>query len=234
MADVTLVKPSAQDGRLGRLSLIGNTPRMFHSAVLSMSDAQSLDDEIISTLRAGDRDRAVTMLVRQYQRFVYSVALRQMNNVEDAQDITQDVLLRAVRFVEGFQQQSSLQTWLYRITINQCRSEFRRRRIKSFFGIGSDEGEIDVASASPLPSDLAEQNDFDAYMQTVIAQLPPKQRETFCLRFYDELSYEQISAITGTSQGALKANYHWAVKKIADHLKDSEYYAHWSGHHDAE
>lgn len=185
-------------------------------------------------LRAGERERAITMLVRQYQRFVYSVALRQMNNVEDAQDITQDVLLRALRFVEGFQQQSSLQTWLYKITINACRTEFRRRRIKSWFGIGEQEGEIDVASASPLPSDHAEQNDFDAYMQTVLAKLPTKQRETFCLRFYDELSYEQISALTGTSQGALKANYHWAIKKIADHLKDSEYYAHWSGQHDAE
>lgn len=207
---------------------------MYHVTVLNMSDARSIDDEILEALRAGERDRAITVLVRRYQRFVYSVALRQMNHVEDAQDITQDVLLRAARFVDGFQQQSSLQTWLYRITINQCRSEFRRRRIKSFFGIGNEEGQIDVASAGPLPSEHAEQNDFDFFMQKVLATLPPKQRETFCLRFYDELSYEQISIITGTSQGALKANYHWAVKKIAEKLKNSEYYAHWSSAHDAE
>lgn len=207
---------------------------MSNALTISMAEHDGVDAEILEALRDGQRDRAITALVRRYQRFVYSVALRQMNHVEDAQDITQEVLLRAARFVDGFQHQSSLQTWLYRITINQCRSEFRRRRIKSIFGIGSDEGEIDVASAGPLPSDHAEQNDFDCYMQIVLAQLPPKQRETFCLRFYDELSYEQISAITGTSQGALKANYHWAVKKIADHLKDSEFYAHWSGSHDAE
>ncbi|MEY3386804.1 MAG: hypothetical protein RIR53_1615 [Bacteroidota bacterium] len=207
---------------------------MFQRATIAMTDVQDGDDEILAALRAGQRDRAITTLVRRYQRFVYSVALRQMNHVEDAQDITQDVLLRAARFIDGFEQQSSLQTWLYRITINQCRSEFRRRRIKSLFGIGNEEHEIDVASASPLPSEHAEGRDFDAYMQRVLAKLPPKQRETFCLRFYDELSYEQISAITGTSQGALKANYHWAVKKIAEQLQQSEYYAHWSARHDAE
>lgn len=207
---------------------------MFHGLTLSMADIDAAEAEIIDALRRGERDHAVTTLVRRYQRFVFSVAMRQMNHIEDAQDITQEVLLRAARFIEGFQQQSSMQTWLYRITINQCRSEFRRRRIKSFFGIGSDDGEIDVASSAPLPSQHAEEQDFDAYMQKVLATLPPKQRETFCLRFYDELSYEQISAITGTSQGALKANYHWAVKKIAEQLKNSEYYALWSSAHDAE
>jgi len=207
---------------------------MLHAVTIHMTDSEGIEAEILQALRAGERDRAITTLVRRYQRFVYSIALRQMNHVEDAQDITQEVLLRAARFIDGFGQQSSLQTWLYRITINQCRSEFRRRRIKSFFGIGNDEDQIDVASSGPLPSQHAEGRDFDDYMQRVLAKLPPKQRETFCLRFYDELSYEQISAITGTSQGALKANYHWAVKKIAEHLKQSEFYAHWSASHDAE
>lgn len=207
---------------------------MFGGLIHTMAETNPVDAEILEALREGERDAAVSMLVRRYQRFIYSVALRQMNHVEDAQDITQEVLMRAVRFVDGFQQQSSLQTWLYRITINQCRSEFRRRRIKSFFGIGSNEDEIDVAAATPLPSQLAEERDFDEYMQKVLAKLPPKQRETFCLRFYDELSYEQISAMTGTSQGALKANYHWAVKKIAEQLKNTEYYSLWSSSHDAE
>jgi RNA polymerase sigma-70 factor (ECF subfamily) len=65
------------------------------------------------------------------------------------------------------------------------------------------------------------------YIKQVLSGLPPKQREAFCMRHYDELSYEEISAITGTSEGALKANYHWAVKKIAEALRQSEYYAHW-------
>lgn len=202
---------------------------MSHSAILDMTEARSNDEEILARLRAGERDVAITMLVRQYQRFVYSVALRQMNTIEDAQDITQEVLLRAARFVDGFQQQSSLQTWLYRVTLNACRSEYRRRRIKSWFGIGEQEGELDVASSSPLPSETAEEADFDAFMQRVLAELPTKQRETFCLRFYDELTYEQISQLTGTSQGALKANYHWAVKKIAERLRTTEFYEHWNG-----
>ncbi|MBK9183721.1 MAG: sigma-70 family RNA polymerase sigma factor [Ignavibacteria bacterium] len=67
--------------------------------------------------------------------------------------------------------------------------------------------------ADHSPSTHAEQSEFETYFRSVLNTVPPKQRETFCMRYYDELSYEEISAITGTSEGALKANYHWAVKR---------------------
>lgn len=185
------------------------------------------DAEILDAYRNGSRDLALTAFVRKHQRFVMSVALRHSTSREDAQDASQEVFLRVATKLGEFQGNSSLQTWLYRITVNVCMSMRRKQKLTSFFGFGEAEGEIDAPSTAPAPSHSAENNEFDAYIKSVLASLPPKQRETFCMRHYDELSYEEISEITGTSEGALKANYHWAVKKIAEELRSSEYYANW-------
>ncbi|MEY2719020.1 MAG: hypothetical protein RLZZ273_386 [Bacteroidota bacterium] len=185
------------------------------------------DAEILDAYRNGSRDQALTAFVRRHQRFVMSVALRHSTSREDAQDASQEVFLRVASKLGEFQGNSSLQTWLYRITVNVCTSMHRRRKLTSFFGFGEAEGEIQVASADHGTSHTAEHNEFDTYIKRVLSTLPPKQRETFCMRHYDELSYEEISQITGTSEGALKANYHWAVKKIAEEVRSSEYYANW-------
>ena len=185
------------------------------------------DAEILDAYRNGSRDLALTAFVRKHQRFVMSVALRHSTSREDAQDASQEVFLRVASKLGEFQGNSSLQTWLYRITVNVCTSMHRRRKLTLFFGFGEAEGELDVPSTDRAASHEAEQNEFDAYIKRVLASLPPKQRETFCMRHYDELSYEEISEITGTSEGALKANYHWAVKKLAEELRSSEYYANW-------
>jgi len=185
------------------------------------------DAEILDAYRNGSKDVALTAFVRKHQRFVMSVALRHAASREDAQDATQEVFLRVATKLGEFQGNSSLQTWLYRITVNICTSMHRKRKFTSFFGFGEAEGEIQVASADHGTSHAAEHNEFDTYIKRVLSELPPKQRETFCMRHYDELSYEEISQITGTSEGALKANYHWAVKKIAEEVRSSEYYANW-------
>jgi RNA polymerase sigma-70 factor (ECF subfamily) len=165
--------------------------------------------------------------VRKHQRFVLAVALRHMPTREDAEDIAQDVFVRVAQKLGDYRGESTMQTWLYRITVNLCRSHHRKNKLLAVFGIGHGEYEIDVTSHDPLPSHQAEHNEFDAYVRSVLAEIPPKQRETFCMRFYDELSYDEISDITGTSVGALKSNYHWAIKKLADAMKNSEYYHEW-------
>jgi RNA polymerase sigma-70 factor (ECF subfamily) len=185
------------------------------------------DAEILAEFRQGSRDVALTAFVRKHQRFVLSVALRHAISRQDAEDAAQEVFVKASQKLGEFQGNSTLQTWLYRITVNVCTSIHRKRKFTTFFGFGEAEGEMDVASSDRMPSHQAEHNEFDVYIKQVLSGLPPKQREAFCMRHYDELSYEEISAITGTSEGALKANYHWAVKKIAEALRQSEYYAHW-------
>ncbi|MBK6761108.1 MAG: sigma-70 family RNA polymerase sigma factor [Ignavibacteria bacterium] len=196
----------------------------------SMALILDSDADILDAYRTGQQDRAITAFVRKHQRFVYSVAFRQLSHVEDAQDAAQEVFLRASQKLGEFKGESTLQTWLYRITVNVCLNMRRKKRFLSFFAIGEGEGERDVKGADHSPSTHAEQSEFETYFRSVLDTVPPKQRETFCMRYYDELSYEEICAITGTSEGALKANYHWAVKKIAAAIRTSEYYEEWLDH----
>ncbi len=185
------------------------------------------DGQILEALRSGDRDRAATAFVRTHQQFVYAVALRHLRNHEDARDAAQETFLKALKALDRFEQHASFRTWLYKITVNTCISMQRKRRFMSFFAVGEGEDERDVPARQLHPDEQAVQSEFEIFLNDVIETLPPKQRETFCLRYFDELSYEEISAMVGTSIGALKANYHWATKKIADRLRESEYYQEW-------
>lgn len=182
------------------------------------------DAQILEAYRTGFADQATTAFVRKHQRFVLSVAYRQLLSMEDARDASQEVFLRALKNLHSFKGESTLQTWLYRITVNVCHNLRRKNRFLSFFAVGEAEGERDVQALRELnPHEQTEQTDFERFFAKVLTTLPPKQRETFCLRYYDELSYEEISLALGTSVGALKANYHWAVKKIAEAIQASEY-----------
>ena len=185
------------------------------------------DIEILEAFKAGERERAATAFVRRHQNFVYAIALRHLKNHEDALDAAQETFVKALEGLDRFKGESSLQTWLYRITVNTSITMYRKKRLLSFFAFGEGEDEKDVAAVQLDPSQRTEQSEFEQYFQEVLGTLPNKQRETFCLRYYEELSYEEISDMVGTSVGALKANYHWAVKKIAAKMKESEYYKHW-------
>ncbi|MBK9183549.1 MAG: sigma-70 family RNA polymerase sigma factor [Ignavibacteria bacterium] len=98
------------------------------------------DADILDAYRTGQQDRAITAFVRRHQRFVYSVAFRQLSHVEDAQDAAQEVFLRASQKLGEFKGDSTLQTWLYRITVNVCLNMRRKKRFLSFFAIGEGEG----------------------------------------------------------------------------------------------
>jgi len=185
------------------------------------------DARILEEFKSGSREKAATAFVRRNQRFVYSVALRQLNTQEDAQDASQEVFIRALQNIDSFKGESALQTWLYRITINVCSNMRRKKRVQSWFRIGTDEDEREVAGNSVSPEQHVLNLDFHSRLATFLAALPEKQRETFCLRYFDELSYEEISTMVGTSVGALKANYHHAVKKLAVMIKDTDLYDQW-------
>ncbi|MBI2793520.1 MAG: sigma-70 family RNA polymerase sigma factor [Ignavibacteria bacterium] len=189
------------------------------------------DSQILEAYKSGERDIAATAFVRKHQRFVYSVAMRHLNNAEDARDAAQETFIRALARLDTFRGDSALQTWLYRITVNVSLSMLRRKRFVSFFALGEGNGERDVMSdAQTSPEQHTRTSEFERFFTTVLKQIPRKQRETFCMRYYDELSYDEISEIVGTSVGALKANYHWAVKKIAAQLRASEFYEPWHEH----
>ncbi|MCO6467023.1 MAG: sigma-70 family RNA polymerase sigma factor [Bradyrhizobiaceae bacterium] len=185
------------------------------------------DLEILEAYRTGKREQAVTAIVRRYQRYAYAVALRYVRTPEDAYDCAQEVMVKVVTSIERFRGDSTLQTWIARIARNTAVSMYHKNKLLSFFAIGEGPDEQDIQAHQLSPVDHAEQNEFETFFRTILAELPLKQRETFMMRYYDELSYEEISTIVGKSVGALKANYHWAVKKIAESLKGTEYYQQW-------
>jgi RNA polymerase sigma-70 factor (ECF subfamily) len=172
------------------------------------------DNDILREYKSGDTERAVTFFVRKYQRFVYSIALRYTKNNEDAQDIAQDVFVKAINSLKSFRGEASLKTWLYRITVNACKNEMRKKKLLRFFDFANDDDEFDAVSPEPGPDQLHANVEFYRNVHKALAQLPEKQRETFALRYFDELTYEEISNILGTSVGGLKANYFQAVQKL--------------------
>ena len=148
-----------------------------------------------------------TSLVRRYGEKLYWHIRSMSVSHEDADDILQNVLLKAWKALPSFRGDSAEFTWLWRIASNETVSFLRREKLRSVFG-GLDAAR-DVSSDPYFNGDEA-----DARFRTAIAALPPKQRSVFCMRYYEDLPYEQISEITGTSVGALKASYHIAQEKI--------------------
>ncbi|MFN8358431.1 MAG: sigma-70 family RNA polymerase sigma factor [Candidatus Kapaibacterium sp.] len=180
------------------------------------------DQDIIREYCSGDQNRAATQFVRKYQKFVYSTALRYLRSHDDADDAAQEVFISALKHIHNFRGDSTVQTWLYRITINVCTRIVRKRKFVSFF-TREDGSEIEIPSDISTPHQQFENKDFEKNFYKMLSQLPEKQRETFVLRYFDELTYEEISQMLGTSVGGLKANYFQAVQKLAKLLKNSDY-----------
>lgn len=157
--------------------------------------------------------------IRENQKFVYSVAFRFLKNHEDAEDASQEVFIKAINNWHKFQGKSSISTWLYSITANHCKNVLRKNKLKSIFKPFSNDDERQFKSSFVLPDKHFENKEFMLKFSKVLDSLPEKQRETFALRYFDELKYEEISDILGTSVGALKANYYHATKKLAQALK---------------
>lgn len=163
---------------------------------------------------------AANEFVRKHQKFVYSTALRYLKSSDDAYDATQEVFIKALKSIKNFRGESSITTWLYRITQNVCSGMKRKEKVRQFVGLDViEEMEPDHGIT---PAQATENSDFKARFEKLLEQLPQKQRETFMMRYFDELSYEEISQTLGTSVGGLKANYFQAVKKLAHLLKEEK------------
>lgn len=177
------------------------------------------DQDIINGLLSDTRDYAANIFVRKYQRFVFSVAQRYLKSYEDACDASQEVFIKAIRNIGNFRGECSLQTWLYRIVINVCHSMTKKKKLRSFVTFTAFDTMPESITDEYNPENTTIDTEFQQKFDYLMNQLPEKQRETFILRYIDELSYEEISQMLGTSIGGLKANYFQAVKKLALILK---------------
>jgi RNA polymerase sigma factor (sigma-70 family) len=174
------------------------------------------DRDLLAKIRVPEtRNYGFNMLVRTYQQRVYWHVRKMVIDHDDANDLTQDVFVKIHKHIESFREDSQLYTWIYRIATNECLSFLQKKRRKFFLPIGDVEGELSekLESSTNISGD-----EIQLKLQKALLKLPDKQRLVFNMKYFDDLSYEEISQITTTSVGALKASYHLAVKKIEDFL----------------
>ncbi len=174
------------------------------------------DQELVERYRSG-QESAFNEIVLRYQEKVYWVVRRFLNDHDDADDIVQDVFVKASAALKEFRGDSSLYTWLYRIAVNLSLNEIRRKRVRDFFRL--EDVEHLEESSEHEPDKVAEAEEQRKLIEEAVRFLPPKQRTVFVLRYYEELAYEEIAGILHTSVGGLKANFFHAVKKVAGHLR---------------
>lgn len=157
------------------------------------------------------------MLVRSYQQRVYWHVRKMVIDHDDADDLTQEVFIKIHKHIDGFREDAQLFTWIYRIATNECLSFLNRKKKRFFLPIGDVTAELSgkLDSGHNLSGD-----DIQIRLQKALLKLPDKQRVVFNMKYFEDLSYEEIAQITDTSVGALKASYHHAVKKIEDLLTD--------------
>ena len=159
--------------------------------------------------------KAFERVVGQYSEQLYWQVRRIVLVHEDADDVLQNTFIKAWNNIENFHGDSKLLTWLSRIAINES-LDFMRKKKNHMIVSMDDEGGV----ASMLMSDnYFDGDETEAQLQEAIAQLPDVQRTVFNLRYYDEMKYSEISKVLNTSEGALKASYHIAVKKISEFFK---------------
>ena len=161
------------------------------------------------------KQAAFTALVKKYQEKVYWLVRRMLVSHEDTNDVVQNTFIRVWNGLEKFREDSQLYTWIYRIATNECLSFLEQQKRKPLASLS----EKDQERAEQVKAD----SHFDAQklewkLELAIQQLPERQRMVFILRYYQEMPYEQMSKLLETSEGALKASYHHAAKKIEQYI----------------
>lgn len=161
------------------------------------------------------REAGYTAIVKKYQEKLYWHIRRLIIDHEDTNDVLQNVFIRVWKGLENFREDSQLYTWLYRIASNESLTFLEQKKRKSAVSLS----DVEAGLSNTIRAD----KDFDANklewkLQLAIQQLPEKQRIVFNLRYYDEMPYAEMSQVLGTSEGALKASYHHAAKKIEDFI----------------
>jgi RNA polymerase sigma factor (sigma-70 family) len=174
------------------------------------------DQEILARIRSPfTKELGFRELIETYQKPIYQVIRRMVLIHEDADDLTQNTFIKAYKALDRFEGNSSLFTWLYRIATNESLTFLEKKKKRFFFSLEDHQEKLEsyIDHSSSLSGD-----EIQLKLQKSLLKLPDKQRLVFHLKYEEDLSYEEISKITGTSVGALKASYHHAVKKIEQEI----------------
>lgn len=174
------------------------------------------DQEILRRFQNPDKQSyAFNLLVRKYQERVYWHIRKMVIDHDDADDLTQDTFVKVWKSLSGFKGNSGLYTWIYRIATNEVLTFLKKKKRRFFLPIHDIEGELSQKlTSSTSPSADA----IQLKLQKALLTLPEKQRLVFNMRYFDEMSYQEIAEVLDKSVGGLKASYHIAAKKVETYL----------------
>ena len=176
------------------------------------------DQELLQQFRQpSTKERAFAAIVKKYQEKLYWHIRRMVVTHDDTNDVLQNMFIKVWNALENFREDSQLYTWLYRIATNESLTFLQQQKKRASVSFNDVE--------SGLSNKIKADEGFDANrlewkLQVAIQQLPDKQKAVFNLRYYDEMPYEEMSRVLETSEGALKASYHHAVKKVSEYIKN--------------
>jgi RNA polymerase sigma-70 factor (ECF subfamily) len=173
------------------------------------------DRAAVEACRSGDT-QAFDRLVERYQRDVYRLCYRYVNNHFDASDMAQEVFLRAYKALAKFRGDSAFSTWLYRIAVNTCLNFRSARRLPG------EELSDNLSDRRRSALEEMEREERAGRVREAITHLPEKQRATLILRMYHDLSMEEIAGVMGSSVGTVKANLFHALSKMKKRLGAGE------------
>lgn len=178
---------------------------------------ESDERELVAGVRGGDR-AAFREIYERYRDRVYRLIFYSLNERLLAEDILQTVFLKIYRSLPGFRFESSLSTWIYRIALNECMNQNRRRNpehvpIESILGSGED---IDTALA---PDDQHARNELQRIVQQTVFDLPPKLRSVVVLKYLEELSYDQIAEVLECAPGTVASRLNRALAEMESRLQ---------------
>jgi len=177
------------------------------------------DYELIREFLSGNQ-QSFNSLARKYQEKIYLHARRMLGDHDDAHEIVQQVLMVMYNKLDTFNFSSSLYTWIYKITSTRCLNLLKKKSLRKIFTFSSNKS-VENQGYDNIIEEI-ESKEMLIKMEKLLQKLPVKQREVFIMRNYDDLSYEEISEITGKTVGALKANYFHAFKKIKEQMFKDE------------
>lgn len=172
---------------------------------------QQSETDIIEQIRSGNQ-RAFKSIVEQYQDMVYTVCLRMLGNVADAEEAAQEVFVKVYRAISSFEGKSKFSTWIYRVAYNQCIS-ILRSKVK-MFDLVDELPDTEVNEADLNGLDTLSREERSAYLKQAIEALPETDAVVITLFYYDELSLEEIADITGLSNNNIRIKLHRSRKKL--------------------
>jgi RNA polymerase sigma-70 factor (ECF subfamily) len=176
----------------------------------------------VEAAQAGDRD-AFAQLVRRYEDQVFTMSLRMLSHREDARDLAQEIFLTVFERLDAFRGESTFKTWIYRITVNRCRDELRRRKTVKHTRpgslVGADGEQLDPPGREPSPEQGARGREAEQLVERAMEELPEELKEIVVLRDVQDLSYDEIARVLDVPVGTVRSRLNRARTRLVELLE---------------